>query len=73
MGKVKKEVQDTEANESVAIKEEDTYEDKVKHANKIASPMAPKKLTKKLYKLIKKGVIFIEIFNLFNLMIMFSF
>lgn len=52
MGKVKKENED--ANES-KVKEEDLYDEKVKNANKIACPMASKKLTKKCYKLIKKG------------------
>lgn len=52
MGKVKKENGD--GNES-KVKEEDLYDEKIKNANKIASPMASKKLTKKCYKLIKKG------------------
>lgn len=54
MGKVKKENTDENPAE-VTVKEEDTYDDKLKNANQIASPMAPKKLTKKIYKLIKKG------------------
>lgn len=40
---------------NVSIKEEDTYCEKLKNANRIASPMASKKLTKKCYKLVKKG------------------
>lgn len=61
MGKVKKEKQSAEADESmdvsaVSIKEEDTYEDKLKNCSIIAKPMAPKKLTKKCLKLIKKGL-----------------
>lgn len=52
MGKVKKENDD--GNES-KVKDEDLYDEKVKNANKIACPMASKKLTKKCYKLIKKG------------------
>lgn len=56
MGKIKKEVsEELPEIADVSIKEEDTYEDKIKNANAIASPMAPKKLTKKIYKLIKKG------------------
>lgn len=61
MGKAKKEKQSA-ADESVGdveikqeIKEEDTYEDKLKNCSIIAHPMAPKKLTKKCLKLIKKG------------------
>lgn len=61
MGKVKKENDD--ANES-KVKDEDLYDEKVKNANKIASPMASKKLTKKCYKLIKKGKVnFATIFH----------
>lgn len=52
MGKIKKE--NVEGNES-SVKEEDLYDEKVKNANKIACPMASKKLTKKCYKLVKKG------------------
>lgn len=55
MGKIKKEVIEDGENGDVSIKEEDNYADKVKNANQIASPMASKKLTKKCYKLIKKG------------------
>lgn len=35
--------------------QEISYEDKLKLVNAIAQPMAPKKLTKKIYKCIKKG------------------
>lgn len=59
MGKTKKE----KTNESVGeikaeteIKEEDTYEEKIKNICAIASPLASKKLTKRIYKLIKKGL-----------------
>ena len=38
-----------------SIKTEDTYDDKLKFVNTISKPMASKKLTKKVYKLIKKG------------------
>lgn len=55
MGKIKKEVVEDNENGDVSIKEEDNYADKVKNANQIANPMASKKLTKKCYKLIKKG------------------
>lgn len=58
MGKVKREkpsTDDTQDIGEVSIKEEDTYEDKLKNCSVIAKPMAPKKLTKKCLKLIKKG------------------
>lgn len=56
MGKVKKEKQSADDTVGdVSIKEEDTYDDKLKNASIIAQPMAPKKLTKKCLKLIKKG------------------
>lgn len=55
----------TEAEDNVmdvsAIKTEDfselTYEEKVAHCNVIAKPMASKKLAKKCFKLIKKGIV----------------
>lgn len=60
MGKVKKEKQqsadETQDIAEVTIKEEDTYEDKLKNCSVIAQPMASKKLTKKCLKLIKKGM-----------------
>lgn len=34
-----------------------SYEDKLKNCSQIADPMASKKLTKKIYKLIKKGML----------------
>ncbi|KZC05927.1 H/ACA ribonucleoprotein complex subunit 2-like protein [Dufourea novaeangliae] len=34
-----------------------SYEEKLKYVNNISKPMAPKKLTKKIYKCIKKGII----------------
>ena len=59
--KVKK--QKTEEDNDVELKEEDEnaaeddndYELKLKFINPIASPMASKKLVKRLYKCIKKG------------------
>lgn len=61
MGKVKKEKQDKSvAEESMmdvsVVKDEDNYDDKLKHVSIIAKPMAPRKLSKKCYKLIKKAV-----------------
>uniref|UniRef100_A0A182N2M1 H/ACA ribonucleoprotein complex subunit 2 n=1 Tax=Anopheles dirus TaxID=7168 RepID=A0A182N2M1_9DIPT len=58
MGKIKKE--NVEASEEVAdlsavIKEEDSYDDKLRNASTIAQPMASKKLTKKIHKLIEKA------------------
>lgn len=58
MAKIKKEVVEDNgaaAAGDVSVKEEDTYAEKVKNVNQIASPLASKKLTKKCYKLIKKG------------------
>lgn len=55
MGKIKTEVQDQE-EQDVSIKTEpQSYDDKVSHCSVIAKPMAPKKLSKKIYKLIKKS------------------
>ncbi|XP_054733160.1 H/ACA ribonucleoprotein complex subunit 2-like protein [Anastrepha obliqua] len=60
MGKIKKEPVDldttviSEAN--VTVKEEDTYDDKLKYVNSISKPMASRKLAKKCYKLIKKAM-----------------
>lgn len=65
MGKSKKEKQtanetqeidEVSIKQEVSIKEEDTYDDKLKNCSIIAKPMAPKKLTKKCLKLIKKGL-----------------
>ncbi|XP_008202898.1 H/ACA ribonucleoprotein complex subunit 2-like protein [Nasonia vitripennis] len=54
--KIKMEVDDdTKENLDLSNLKEVSYEDKLKICNEIASPMAPKKLTKKIYKLIKKA------------------
>ncbi|KAJ8715449.1 hypothetical protein PYW07_009931 [Mythimna separata] len=56
MVKTKKEPVDPEEQGDVSIKvEPQTYDDKVEHCSVIAKPMAPKKLSKKIYKLIKKS------------------
>lgn len=58
MGKVKREkksADETQEIGNVSIKEEDNYDEKIKNCSIIAKPMAPKKLTKKCLKLIKKG------------------
>lgn len=44
-------LKETDNGDTVEI----SYEDKLKYINAIAKPMAPKKLTKKIYKCIKKG------------------
>ncbi|XP_076651336.1 NHP2 ribonucleoprotein [Halictus rubicundus] len=44
-------VKETDAPEATEL----SYEDKLKYVNAIANPMAPKKLTKKIYKCIKKA------------------
>lgn len=38
-----------------AVEEGPTYEQKLENVSVIAKPMAPKKLSKKLHKLIRKG------------------
>lgn len=45
-------VRETETGDNTEIK----YEEKLKYTSLIAKPMAPKKLTKKIYKCIKKGI-----------------
>lgn len=54
MGKIKVEKPDADADVSL-VKEEDTYDDKLRNVNAISQPMASKKLTKKIHKLIEKG------------------
>ncbi|XP_055627534.1 H/ACA ribonucleoprotein complex subunit 2-like protein [Toxorhynchites rutilus septentrionalis] len=54
MGKIKVEKPDSEIDTTI-VKEEDTYDEKLKNANAISQPMAPKKLTKKIHKLIEKA------------------
>jgi len=54
MGKGEKQKKDTSVMEE-SILEGPTYEDKLKFVSVIAKPMASKKLTKKVYKIIKKG------------------
>jgi len=54
--KIKMEVdEDTKENLDLSNVKEVSYEDKLKIVNAIAHPMAPKKLSKKIYKLIKKA------------------
>lgn len=54
MGKIKQEKPDTDLDTTV-VKEEDTYDEKLRNVNAISQPMASKKLTKKIHKLIEKG------------------
>lgn len=61
MGKIKTEPVDDTTTEvlnvtNVSVKEEDSYEDKLKYVNAISQPMASKKIAKKCYKLIKKAM-----------------
>merc|ERR1712018_57794 len=59
MGKEKKEKKDKSFNESQIADEngeEMSYEDRLEFVSVIAKPMATKKLAKKLYKCIKKGM-----------------
>ncbi|CAH1641617.1 unnamed protein product [Spodoptera littoralis] len=57
MGKIKLETNvEQEDQADVSVKTEpQTYDEKVEHCSVIAKPMAPKKLSKKIYKLIKKS------------------
>ena len=51
-----------EALDASQVESGPTYEDKLKFVNRIAKPMASKKLAKKLLKMIKKGI-FIAIYS----------
>ncbi|XP_049880904.1 H/ACA ribonucleoprotein complex subunit 2-like protein [Pectinophora gossypiella] len=56
MGKIKQEPVENEGEGDVKVKSEQLgYEDKIVNCSVIAKPMAPKKLSKKIYKLIKKS------------------
>uniref|UniRef100_A0A1Q3F152 H/ACA snoRNP protein NHP2 n=1 Tax=Culex tarsalis TaxID=7177 RepID=A0A1Q3F152_CULTA len=55
MGKIKVEKPDAADVDTTVVKEEDTYDEKLKNANAISQPMASKKLTKKIHKLIEKA------------------
>ncbi|CAG4964293.1 unnamed protein product [Parnassius apollo] len=56
MGKIKQEPVDADEQANVSLKTEpQSYDEKVDHCSVIAKPMATKKLTKKIYKLIKKS------------------
>lgn len=54
MGKIKSE-NDATPPQTTVKDEELSYEEKLENVSIIAKPMASKKLTKKCYKLIKKG------------------
>lgn len=70
MGKSKKSLPDNECEENLDVSESAeistvslSYEDQLKYVNVISSPMAPKKLAKRIYKLLKlaaehKGYLF---------------
>ncbi|KAK6174282.1 hypothetical protein SNE40_017592 [Patella caerulea] len=51
MGKNKKDKRQSEANETIEI----SYEEKLDYLMPIAKPLAPKKLTKRIYKTVKKA------------------
>lgn len=57
MTKVKKEKSSAEGEEAGAGTggAERSYQELIAHMNPIAQPLAPKKLSKKLYKCVKKG------------------
>ncbi|XP_043247876.1 H/ACA ribonucleoprotein complex subunit 2-like protein [Colletes gigas] len=52
---IKMELDDSVKEGNGADSTEISYEDKLKYINTIAKPMAPKKLTKKIYKCIRKA------------------
>jgi H/ACA ribonucleoprotein complex subunit 2 len=54
MVKVKKEKRDSEAPED-GEQEEQSWEEKTMYLSPVARPLASKKLTKRLYKTMKKG------------------
>lgn len=56
MGKIKTEPEEVTEDVSVAEPTELSYEEKVANCSVIAKPMASKKLAKKCYKLVKKGI-----------------
>merc|ERR1712064_52555 len=56
MGKDKKEKKAVNESQNEGETDEMSYEDRLKYVSIISKPMAPKKLTKKLYKCIKKGM-----------------
>merc|ERR1739848_451022 len=56
MGKEKKVLDESHTNGDTSVVEEISYEDRLKFVSVIAHPMASKKLAKKLYKCIKKGM-----------------
>lgn len=55
---------DSETTATPVKQEELSYEDKLKYCSVIAKPMASRKLSKKIYKLIKKGN---SLFNAFQI------
>merc|ERR1712098_968744 len=55
-GKEKKEKKALNESQNEGETDEMSYEDRLKYVSVISKPMAPKKLTKKLYKCIKKGM-----------------
>merc|ERR1711953_1239494 len=54
-GKEKKEKKSVDESQNEGETEEMSYEDRLKYVSVISKPRAPKKLTKKIYKCIKKG------------------
>uniref|UniRef100_A0A5F8H8B3 H/ACA ribonucleoprotein complex subunit 2 n=1 Tax=Monodelphis domestica TaxID=13616 RepID=A0A5F8H8B3_MONDO len=56
MTKVKREVEESEAAPETSAEPERTYEEMLANLNPIAQPLASRRLTRKLYKCIKKAV-----------------
>lgn len=53
---IKQETDDSMKGVETGDSTETKYEEKLKFTSSIAKPMAPKKLTKKIYKCIRKGI-----------------
>jgi len=58
---IKMEIDDSVVKDENIDAPEISYEEKLRFVNAISKPMAPKKLTKKIYKCIKKGELLLVI------------
>lgn len=56
------ELETSKQEEMEVVEGEDEYEKQLKFVNAMATPMASKKLTKRLIKLVKKGSSFLPIY-----------
>lgn len=68
MGKEKKEKRKSEGGEEVEEKDgKEAWTEKTKYLSPISKPLASRKLTKRLYKVIKKGACMWNVHNIWNL------